>query len=631
MAALLDIFKKGSTDRSVTIRVIDNTTGLPKADLAYNSAGIALWYRREGATQTAITEATLASLSAAHSDGGFLAEGDGEYRLDLPDAAFATGANYVNVGGTFTGYTVIGGRVRLVDVDLEDTVRAGLTALPNVASGNAGAIITAGTGTAQLSTSSGQTLVQSGTGSGQISTTSGIANVALTTSSKEAVADQVWDEDITGHVAVNSAGILLQPIRSANCQAGGSTTTIVLDSSASATDDYYNNMLIEVFVAGDGTNKLSRFIDDYVGSTKTATVATLPFSPGATYRYVIKGFGAIAGATAPTASDNAAAVWNAARASYTSAGSFGQSVGGEVSHAGTAQAGTTASITLASGAESSTNNLYRHHKVEIVGGTGAGQASYSTGYTASSRVLAVDPAFTVAPDNTSVYVLKKVGLDAATPAIVADAVWDEPRSEHAAAGSFGEYTNADVLRVSSDATAADNLEAMLDGTGLTLTNVVVPSVTTVTGNVNGNVGGNVTGSVGSVTGNVGGNVTGSVGSVTGAVGSVTGAVGSVTGNVGGNVTGSVGSLAAQAKADVNAEVLDVLNTDTFAEPGQEAPGATVSLVKKISYLYKAWRNKVDQTSTLYTLYNDDGATAGQKATVSDDGTTATRGEVGTGA
>lgn len=36
-------------------------------------------------------------------------------------------------------------------------------------------------------------------------------------------------------------------------------------------------------------------------------------------------------------------------------------------------------------------------------------------------------------------------------------------------------------------------------------------------------------------------------------GNVDGAVASVTGNVGGNVTGSVGSLAAQAKADVNAE------------------------------------------------------------------------------
>ena len=109
-----------------------------------------------------------------------------------------------------------------------------------------------------------------------------------------------------------------------------------------------------------------------------------------------------------------------------------------------------------------------------------------------------------------------------------------------------------------------------------------------------------------------------------------GSVDSVTGNVDGNVTGSVGSLAAQAKADVNAEVLDVLNTDTFAEPGQEAPGATVSLVKKIGYLYKAWRNKSTQTASQYSLYNDDAATVDQKATAADDGTTATRGEIATG-
>lgn len=44
-------------------------------------------------------------------------------------------------------------------------------------------------------------------------------------------------------------------------------------------------------------------------------------------------------------------------------------------------------------------------------------------------------------------------------------------------------------------------------------------------------------------------------------GSLSGSVGSVTGNV----TGSVGSLAAQAKADVNAEVLDVLNVDALID------------------------------------------------------------------
>jgi hypothetical protein len=46
-----------------------------------------------------------------------------------------------------------------------------------------------------------------------------------------------------------------------------------------------------------------------------------------------------------------------------------------------------------------------------------------------------------------------------------------------------------------------------------------------------------------IVGNITGNLSGSVGSVTGAVDSVTGAVGSVTGNVGGNVVGSVGSIA----------------------------------------------------------------------------------------
>lgn len=75
---------------------------------------------------------------------------------------------------------------------------------------------------------------------------------------------------------------------------------------------------------------------------------------------------------------------------------------------------------------------------------------------------------------------------------------------------------------------------------------------------------------------------------------------------------------------------------TRAEPGQGTPGATVSFLSKIDYLYKAWRNKKTQTSTTYSLFNDDltlNAGAGQidqKATVSDDGTTTTIGEVATG-
>ena len=104
---------------------------------------------------------------------------------------------------------------------------------------------------------------------------------------------------------------------------------------------------------------------------------------------------------------------------------------------------------------------------------------------------------------------------------------------------------------------------------------------------------------------------------------------SVTGAVG-SVTGAIGSLGNTAKSDVNAEVVDALNVDTYAEPGQEAPAATQTLTKKIGYLYKAWRNKHTQTATQYSLYNDDTATVDQKATFGDDGTTATRTEIATG-
>jgi hypothetical protein len=130
---LLDIVTKGSTDRSVVLRIIDETTGVPETAVVFNTSGIALWYRREGAAKTDITEATLAALTTAHTDGGFLHVSDGVYRLDLPDAAFATGANYVDVGGTVTGMIVIGGRVRLVDYSLEDAVRMGLSALVSTA------------------------------------------------------------------------------------------------------------------------------------------------------------------------------------------------------------------------------------------------------------------------------------------------------------------------------------------------------------------------------------------------------------------------------------------------------------------------------------------------------------------
>lgn len=170
-------------------------------------------------------------------------------------------------------------------------------------------------------------------------------------------------------------------------------------------------------------------------------------------------------------------------------------------------------------------------------------------------------------------------------------------------------TNADKLVFSGKSSTADI--RVIPETIYTRANNINDLVIDASGNLTANLTGAVSGSVGSVTGNVGGNVAG--------------AVGSVTGNVGGNVTGSVGSLATQAKADVNAEVLDVMNVDTFAE-SSSVPAATASIFAKIRWLATLARNKITQTSTTQTLRNDADSGNIATATVSDDGSTATRGE-----
>jgi hypothetical protein len=85
-------------------------------------------------------------------------------------------------------------------------------------------------------------------------------------------------------------------------------------------------------------------------------------------------------------------------------------------------------------------------------------------------------------------------------------------------------------------------------------------------------------------------------------------------------------------AEVNAEVVDALNVDTYAEPGQGLPPATASLVAKLNYLYKAWRNRItlNKSTGQYSLFNDDATTVDQKATISDDATTFDKGEIASG-
>lgn len=69
---------------------------------------------------------------------------------------------------------------------------------------------------------------------------------------------------------------------------------------------------------------------------------------------------------------------------------------------GTAQAGATSTITLASGASAS-NDFYRGTVIRTTGGTGPGQTRQIVSYVGSTKVATVTPDWTVEPDNTTTY------------------------------------------------------------------------------------------------------------------------------------------------------------------------------------------------------------------------------------
>jgi hypothetical protein len=72
-------------------------------------------------------------------------------------------------------------------------------------------------------------------------------------------------------------------------------------------------------------------------------------------------------------------------------------------------------------------------------------------------------------------------------------------------------------------------------------------------------------------------------------------------------------------AEVNAEVVDVVRTDTATELSA-VPGASPDLHSMIQFLYMALRNKVDVTSSAKEIHDDAGVVLATKS-LSDDGTT----------
>lgn len=219
--------KKGTTSKLLQVFIQDSssTTGAGLAGLVFNTASLTAYYYREGAaTATAITLATM-TLGTWATGGFVVVDGTnmpGLYQLGIPDAALATGANSVVIylkGATNMVQTLA--EIELVDYDPYDSVRLGLTAMPNAAAAASGGLPTVD--------ASNAVKVQSGTGANQISLSSGLVTLAgvthtgaviptvtnltnaptagdLTAAMKTSVEAAVWDATRASHVAAGSFG-----------------------------------------------------------------------------------------------------------------------------------------------------------------------------------------------------------------------------------------------------------------------------------------------------------------------------------------------------------------------------------------------------------------------------------------
>ena len=91
------------------------------------------------------------------------------------------------------------------------------------------------------------------------------------------------------------------------------------------------------------------------------------------------------------------------------------------------------------------------------------------------------------------------------------------------------------------------------------------------------------------------------------------------------LSSSLAALNDLSAAEVNAEIVDALSTDTYAEPGS-VPAATSSLKDKLGFIFAALRNKHQTTATTDAIRNDADSGDIGTATLSDSGTEFTRGE-----
>lgn len=126
------LIKKDSTDVTDYVFIVDSTAFTPETTITITD--LDLQYVRNGAAPSAKVDATaLAAVDSAHGDNKMIeidaTDQPGLYRVDWPDAAFATGVSQVICTVKGTGFHPVHIEYQLVDFDPDDATRLGLIAL----------------------------------------------------------------------------------------------------------------------------------------------------------------------------------------------------------------------------------------------------------------------------------------------------------------------------------------------------------------------------------------------------------------------------------------------------------------------------------------------------------------------
>lgn len=287
--------KTASTSQTIDLFIQNSssTVGVGLVGLAFNTAGLTCYYRKGAlGVATPVTLATLAAITTPWATGGFR-EVDGTnmpglYRFDIPNLALDTAGMVVFYFKGAANMAPVIAEVEVVNVDIFDSVRFGLTALPSVTAGSinglplsvsaSGAVNTLQiNGTAQTARDIGASvLLSSGTGAGQISLSAGAVTVgtnndkssysltaaqtfsttgsvgSVTNALGAAAVQSIWDDLTSNNTVVGSVGKLL--VDNLNATVSSRSTITATDVWSNATRTITGNVTVGGFTAGSITS-----------------------------------------------------------------------------------------------------------------------------------------------------------------------------------------------------------------------------------------------------------------------------------------------------------------------------------------------------------------------------------------